>query len=438
MQQNQPGSVEGLLARHILGDDPRLGIDWEVLCTQEWVDGQFRPGTLDHVAALGYSQWTRPVAAFTPRLIDGLSRIRERDAFSGEHLSLARNPTRLLGIILGCRATGDSASDTLVWCQQVLDEMKRKAMTGFDPLVFYLFFRAFDQKPGLTLSAEPSLYELAVVDWISRHQMHKSDLQLQQLREMRQGILYRTATDLRFESASQAAFIWSSAIAALVYALEETSLQPKHVAAVLRNFEPGMKRWRWDAAGLQKPIHWPVTQEREVQDILWLILRSYFPDVVDEDTLPKLGHSTYRADFGIASLKLTIEVKYATCRDDFKKIEKEIQEDCVPYLRDLRYESLIVFIYDESASVQEHDITRSALLESQGWRTRSLSPDHRSCRQKTALVELSKKKTAKSPGRSLGPPFTTFRVSVLLDRIPKFVISHAGLGVPELFDAFVS
>jgi hypothetical protein len=127
-----------------------------------------------------------------------------------------------------------------------------------------------------------------------------------------------------------------------------------------------MKRWRWDGDGLQKPIHWPVTQEREVQDILWLILRSYFPDLVDEDALPKLGHSTYKADFGIGPLKLIIEVKYASSKDDFKKIEKEVQEDCIPYLRDLRYESLVVFIYDDSASVQEHDITRRALLEIPG------------------------------------------------------------------------
>jgi hypothetical protein len=31
---------------------------------------------------------------------------------------------------------------------------------------------------------------------------------------------------------------------------------------------------------------------------------------VDEETLPKLGHSTYRADFGIPSLGILIEVKY--------------------------------------------------------------------------------------------------------------------------------
>ena len=87
---------------------------------------------------------------------------------------------------------------------------------------------------------------------------------------------------------------------------------------------------------------------------------------MDEDTLPRLGHSTYRADFGILSLKLIIEAKFANSKDDFKKIEKEVQEDCIPYLRDLRYEWLIVFIYDNSASVQEHDITRRALMEIKG------------------------------------------------------------------------
>lgn len=88
--------------------------------------------------------------------------------------------------------------------------------------------------------------------------------------------------------------------------------------------------------------------------------------MVDEDALPKLGHSTYKADFAIGSLRLIIEAKFARSKDDFKQIEKEIQEDCIPYLRDLRYESLIVFIYDDSASVQEHDITRRALLEIPG------------------------------------------------------------------------
>jgi len=46
-----------------------------------------------------------------------------------------------------------------------------------------------------------------------------------------------------------------------------------------------MRRWRSDRGN-------PVTlsaSEREVQDILWQILRSVFDDVVHEETLPKLA-----------------------------------------------------------------------------------------------------------------------------------------------------
>jgi hypothetical protein len=366
LEQNRPGSVEGLLAHHVFKDDPRISVEWQVGCTQEWINAEFKPTHLDNVAALGYFLWAQPTSSFTPQMLDGLGRMRKRDAFKGEHLSLARNPTRLLGIILGSLALGTAGLETLTWCREVLERMRQKGLTDFDPLVPYLFFRAFDEKIRATPHSPASLYELTFSDWAIRHQMHQSEPSLQQLNQNRERILFLAATELRFESASQAAFIWSSVTSILFYALGAASLQSTHVASVLLNFEPAMKRWRWDGDELQKPIRWPVTQEREVQDILWLILRSYFPDVVDEDALPKLGHSTYKADFGIGSLKLIIEAKFATSRDDFKKIEKEVQEDCIPYLRDLRYESLIIFIYDDSASVQEHDTTRRALLEIPG------------------------------------------------------------------------
>ena len=82
----------------------------------------------------------------------------------------------------------------------------------------------------------------------------------------------------------------------------------------------------------------------------------------EKDTLPKFGHSTYRADFGIPSLGLLIEVKFATDARDFKEIEKEALEDIVPYLRTPeRYHEILFFIYDDSCSVQNHDTTIRAL-----------------------------------------------------------------------------
>jgi hypothetical protein len=368
LEHNRPGSVEGLLSHHVLKDDPRITFDWQVLCTQAWMDSEFRPSTLDHVAALGYSFRAQPNTAYAAQLLDGLTRISERDAFKGDHLSIARNPTRLLGVILGCLALGEPASQTLQWCRDVLEAMRQKGLTGFDPLVPYLFYQACGAKIPIIpdTAGARNLYELAFTDWAIRQGMQQNEPAHDQLTAERNRILFEAATNLKFTTASQAAFIWSALTSILFHALGSASLKPSDVAAVLKNFEPAMKRWRFDGSSLQKPIQWPVTQEREVQDILWVILRSYFTDVVDEDTLPRLGHSTYRADFGIGSLKLIIEAKFATSKDDFKQIEKGILEDSFPYLRDLRYESLIVFIYDDSASVQEHDTTRRALMEIPG------------------------------------------------------------------------
>jgi hypothetical protein len=366
LEQNRPGSVEGLLAHHFLRDNPRISVEWQVGCTQEWMDTEFKPMNLDHVAALGYFVWAQLTPRYIPQLLEGLSRVRERDAFKGEHLSLARNPSRLLGIILGCLALRDDGSATIAWCRDVLDKMRQKGFADSDPLVPYLFFHAFGAKMPNVVRNSSNLYELALMDWVVRHQMQLHEPSPEKLTEDRQNILFQAATDLRFESASQAAIIWTSIASILFHALGAAALQPKDVAAVLQNFEPAMKRWRSDGEEIQKPVRWPISQEREVQDILWLILRSYFSDVVDEDALPKLGHSAYKADFGIGSLKLIIEAKFAVSKNDFKKIEKEVQEDCIPYLRDLRYDSLIVFIYDDSASVQEHDTTRRALMEIPG------------------------------------------------------------------------
>ncbi len=140
-----------------------------------WIDTEFKPTNLDHVAALGYVLWAHPTSKVTPQLLDGLSRVRERDAFKGEHLSLARNPTRLLGIILGCLALGDAATETLHWCRDVLEKMQQKGATDFDPLVPYLFSRAFGAKIPITAHTGTGLYRLAFADWVIRHQMHQNE-----------------------------------------------------------------------------------------------------------------------------------------------------------------------------------------------------------------------------------------------------------------------
>lgn len=52
---------------------------------------------------------------------------------------------------------------------------------------------------------------------------------------------------------------------------------------------------------------------------------------------------------------------------DFKRVEKEIYEDSVAYLKEkATYKEIIVFIYDASSSAQEHATTIDALLGVEG------------------------------------------------------------------------
>jgi hypothetical protein len=169
-------------------------------------------------------------------------------------------------------------------------------------------------------------------------------------------------TDLAQLPVSRIALIYCAVARILDASIDQAILSHSHLVTILSRFEAAMRRWRCDDDSVTHPIQWPITAEREVQDILWLILRPVFDDLVAEEVLPMLGHSTYRADFGIPSLGILIEVKYVRKSGDFKEIEKQVLEDSVAYLNGVTaYKEIVVFIYDESASVQEHDTTATAL-----------------------------------------------------------------------------
>jgi hypothetical protein len=162
----------------------------------------------------------------------------------------------------------------------------------------------------------------------------------------------------------------SAADAITSVSVDQLLLSRTHLSLLLRRFPAAMRRWRWDSDDrIKEPIRWPITSEREIQDILWLVLRSVFDDVIDEDTNPKVGHGSTRADFGIPSLRLLVEAKYVYegTAAEFKKIEQDIMIDSVAYLqRTTLYDEIVVFIYDSTASVEHHELTRDMLIQVPG------------------------------------------------------------------------
>ncbi len=360
---NTSGNVEGLLARYIVGNDPRLGTVWGIDCEEVWLHRSYDPSSLPTVAALGYTVAFHDDAALLGALDDGMQRAAARDPLLAGPGAALHDPAVLVGLALAARRFIGEKNEYANWLGKVLGAMRRDAAARTDPLVAHAAQLCGVKITPPVLDLDAPLSYCAAFDWWLDHGAPSGVVTADQRLALRASIVERTLTeDVGRRSAHQAALLWRVLRAAVS---EETSAVLRTratVTHVLNQFESCLRRWRWDSSDLRTPVRWPIRSEREVQDILWLLLRGMFHDLEDEDTLPKFGHSTYRADLGIPSLAVLIEVKFARTAADFKTIEKEVLQDIEPYRRlPERYREIVVFIYDDSCSVQEHDTTRRAL-----------------------------------------------------------------------------
>ncbi|MDF3833060.1 hypothetical protein P3W85_08875 [Cupriavidus basilensis] len=365
---NIGGNVEGLLARHVVGSDQRVQIRWGVDCDDVWLQRSYDPSSLPSVAALGYTLAFSPQPRYAASLEEGIQRATARDPSMAGHGAALHDPAVLIGLVLAARELRSTKPQYLAWCGQVVRGLAQGASTRLDPLLAYAASLCEIDVGRPQFDPLAPLNYCAALDWWWDQGAGRETSGPEQRQALRATVLERALAEVTgSRSAHQAALLWRT----LRVAISEeagTLLQSSSTAArLLDQFESCLRRWRWDAADLRVPVRWLIRSEREVQDILWVILRSTFPDLEDEDTLPKFGHSTYRADLGIPSLGLLIEVKFARAAADFKTIEKEVLEDIVPYLRSPeRYNEVLVFIYDDSCSVQEHETTRQALRSVKG------------------------------------------------------------------------
>ena len=91
----------------------------------------------------------------------------------------------------------------------------------------------------------------------------------------------------------------------------------------------------------------PPTSERQVQDIIWIMLRAQFDRVDREDTLPKFGLKSYRPDFGVPDLRTLVEVKFIGPKTNPAEVQEEVLGDVPGYLTaNPSYAGLVVFLYD--------------------------------------------------------------------------------------------
>jgi hypothetical protein len=373
-ESNRPGDLDGLWARHIVGD--RTDIPWEVdPLTEPWLaDNAERLDDAGPLACVGYAL-AHPTGAepdVIPKVRAALGRFMQRDHLRISGPTFLHDPRTLLGIALAVVAVRAEMPEAPKWLARTLSDARLKPADRFHELLrAHVLTSVTGQLPETvrtdTLN-EPA--DLALAQWMIGQNTARVVDPAERL-ALSQRVMHAVMqVDPAELTITHASVLSSAANAITNTSIDQILLSRTHLSLLLRRFPAAMRRWRWDDGDrVKEPIHWPITSEREIQDILYLVLRSVFDDVNDEDTNPKVGHASTKSDFGIPSLRLLIEVKYIYLGTaaEFKKIEQEVMTDSVAYLqRATNYDEIVVFIYDSTASVEHHDLTRDALIKVPG------------------------------------------------------------------------
>lgn len=98
----------------------------------------------------------------------------------------------------------------------------------------------------------------------------------------------------------------------------------------------------------------PPQNEKDVQDILWIMLRSQHERLERKETLPKYGVKAYRPDFGVPELGVLIEVKFIGEKTLVPSIQEAILADLTGYLNEsTRYNGAIEIVYDYAHKLRD-------------------------------------------------------------------------------------
>ncbi|AZB34251.1 PD-(D/E)XK nuclease domain-containing protein [Chryseobacterium bernardetii] len=124
------------------------------------------------------------------------------------------------------------------------------------------------------------------------------------------------------------------------------------IIAILKNFENSIKKisdkaMRYGKEKQNRAVI-SINDEYDVQDLLYIPLKSIFPEIKYEDDIGNYGGSAKRLDFYLREEGIIIEVKHINIADD-KKYTKQMKEDLQSYHVVNKLNDIIFFIYAPNA-----------------------------------------------------------------------------------------
>ena len=314
------------------------------------------------VAALGFLRHegllsTQHSAAFAR----GLHRLVGRASFIDENpMSFCTDAIALLGIALGASKLDDATlkQDVARWLSSFLGRVYNlPRVHDWQRCVFAAVQLRLGLEPALTVPRGADVGDVRVA-LRAAGELSGSAASTDELEAL---TLVRNQDPETLETCRAlirlAAFKWIQRVTPMILPGRATI---DDVASLLRRLPDGLRKWTWEEKSRTSGANavarkWHIDNEYHVQNLLYTLLASVFPDLCEEENFPSVGHKKPRPDLYIPSLKLIVEVKFVRARTVFQDIIGEIAEDAGLYLAGgSSYTEIVAFVWDDSRRSEDH------------------------------------------------------------------------------------
>jgi len=364
--------LSALLCQHFLGERAnQLGLTkFSTIDLEKWVDTNRSSlheapflSVLGSLAFVEIRKGGSPSDKAGIAFRDGLTGLSARQKVFSVPNSWMLHPANVIGVGLGASVTDYIDPEQGRWWQEILQEgLRHDEIPLFSRFVYvyclYLLNPSLvhELPAGLlpTNFENPTLAELAVSIWMVKRGILQTNIQgtADWLDQAQSHWLLRCLTEGTEPLSNFKAAIALDALTGYVFTRSQYP-RLELVISLLSNFSAAMERWS---------SRWPVSDEYDVQSLLWFILRSAFDDAGYEDNLPKFGRSAHRFDIGLPQLGLLVEAKYVRDpRKDFQSIVEAIGKDSAQITTQSTYKEILVFIYDASRAAEQHDWAKKTI-----------------------------------------------------------------------------
>ena len=286
----------------------------------------------------------------------GIQDIQRRDPFPTDRQAFFFRPLELFGLALGLSKAFPPDAAERTWMNRHLESADGRVIyDSSDPwgkLIFALAANALGHSTGTQFKARDAgnfdAPAHALLIWCSTNFVNLIDVQSWDKQTSTDQFLARALKESWDDVPTGKASVMSAAIGICIGSAIHLRHRPiDFLRSVLAGVPAGLARWRYDAAPAPTGVQWPILEEKHFQDILWLVLRPVFPDIVDEQALPKFGFKQSTPDFAIPSLETLLEVKFIFKCADYKSRFEEIEKDVVEYFHaSSQFRRLVVVVYD--------------------------------------------------------------------------------------------